>query len=159
LLRAEIEHNAEVVRTVRESGRPSLIGSPNIRLMTARTWREPQARGAQLLPNELFGELDGYYSLLERMLTLLSFSDASKEHHNQLLRSLFAKKMGEEFPRTADPWGWYRDLTLEAQDQVKLRIDEYLAHPWWGLLLCSRKVVCRSSAKFARRKHSPKTVR
>ena len=31
LLLAEIEHNAEVVRTIWESGKPSLIGSPNIR--------------------------------------------------------------------------------------------------------------------------------
>src|SRR3712207_1308457 len=56
LLLAEIEHNAEVVRTVWESGKPSLIGSPNIRLMTSRTWRDTQARAAQLLPDDLFDE-------------------------------------------------------------------------------------------------------
>lgn len=134
LLLAEIEHNGEVVRTVWESGKPSLVGSPNIRLMTARTWRETQARGAQLLPNELFGELDVYYSLLERLLTLLNFRDMGREHQHQFLRSLFAKKLGEEFPRSADPWIWYRDQTLEAQDLAKRRIEEYLARPWWGLL-------------------------
>ncbi len=52
LLQAEIEHNIEVVRTVRES-RPGLLGSPDLRFMKIETWRATRTRATQLLPDEL----------------------------------------------------------------------------------------------------------
>ena len=49
LLLAEIEHNAEVVRTVRER-RPALIGSPDLPSMKTEVWRDSRPETARKGP-------------------------------------------------------------------------------------------------------------
>ena len=103
LLQAEIEHNIEVVRTVRES-RPALLGSPDLRFMKIETWRATRTRATQLLPDELFKDIENYYSLLETVLTLLGFRNLGGEVGERWLRGAIARKLGEEVPRSRDPF-------------------------------------------------------
>lgn len=126
LLLAEIEHNAEVARTIVESGKPSLIGSPDVRLMKTQTWQDTRVRAAQLLPDDLLTVLQGYYSPLETLLTLLGFADFGKEVAERNLRRIFAEELGEDFPRSRDPWIWHARTTIEAQDLARQLIVDHL---------------------------------
>lgn len=83
-------------------------------------------RAAQLLPDDLLTALQGYYSPLETLLTLLGFAGAGKEAAERNLRHIFAEDLGEDFPRSRDLWIWYTRTTIEAQERAKDLIAEYL---------------------------------
>jgi hypothetical protein len=75
-----------------------------------------------------------YYSLLETWLTLLRFRGMGEEQAERWLRSIISEKLGEEFPRSRDPWICYRNRTTEAQERVQEDITAYLDRdiPPWG---------------------------
>jgi hypothetical protein len=125
LLLAEIEHNIEVVRTVRES-RPALLGSPDLPSLRTDTWRDTRARAAQLLPENLLSGVEGYYSLLETLLTLLRFQNMGGEYGECWLRGALSQKLGQDVPRSRDPFTCYTMKTVEAQEHVQGIISVYL---------------------------------
>lgn len=129
LLLAEIEHNVEVVRTVRES-KPALIGSPDLPFMKTDAWQATRLRAAQLLPDQLFSDLEVYYSLLETLLTLLGFHNLGGEFGERWIRGAFARKLGREVPGSRDPFTWYTMETVEAQEKIPGRISAYLQRSW-----------------------------
>jgi hypothetical protein len=140
LLLAEIEHNAEVVRTIAERLRrefpvEDLIGHPDFPTLKTRTWVGVRGRAAALLPSGLLAELDGYYSPLETLLTLAGFSDMASDSYSRTLLG----KIEEGRPAWVldDPRNPYKEQLckfLDAQERTPARIEEYLTRPWWGLL-------------------------
>jgi hypothetical protein len=84
LLLSEIDHNAEVVRTVGEKTNNPL-GAEDFLKISADTWRELQGRAAALLPDDLFAVLNGYYSSLQTLLTLLEFEDHNQERLDRVM--------------------------------------------------------------------------
>lgn len=130
LLLAEMEHNVEVVRTIQNS-RGALVGSRDLPLMRVDTWRDTRVRAAQLLHSRLLSDVvGGYYSALEALLTLLRFSDMGGERGERWLRAAIGKRLGEEIPRSRDPWTWYSLKTVEGQERVPEIISAYLGRPW-----------------------------
>jgi len=93
LLLAEIEHNAEVVRTVQDRTNPDqamedLIGHPLFQTQKVRTWDNVQERAAALLPDDLMAALDGYYAPLETLLTLVRFPNMVSDSFGRSFRGL-----------------------------------------------------------------------
>jgi hypothetical protein len=91
LLLAEIEHNSEVINTVFDRVGPDramedLIGLPDFPKLKARTWSNVQERAAALLPDDLMAALDGYYSPLETLLTLMGFANMVSDSIDRTLR-------------------------------------------------------------------------
>lgn len=129
LLLAEIDHNVEVVEAVGQT-KPALISSPDLPSMKMEAWRGTRVRVAQLLPEDLLTDLQAYYSPLETLLTLLTFSNAGSNAGNRWLRAAIAEDLGE-VPRPRDPYVEYMKKTLDAQDQVRTRVANHLSLPWW----------------------------
>lgn len=125
MLLSEVEHNTEIVRTVRET-RPALIGSPNLSLIKTETWRATRAKVAKLVPSELLEDLESYYAPLETLLTLLKFEGRLQETGERWLRAALSEKLGEELTRSRDPFTEYAIRMLEMQNRVREQITEYL---------------------------------
>lgn len=125
LLLAEIKHNVEVVNTAQQD-RPGLVGSPNLSYMKTETWRATRVRSTQLVPRELLGCLEDYYTPLETLLTLLKFEGPQrKSAGDRWLRAALAERFGEE-QVALDPPVRYAMRTLDAQRRAKDQITEYL---------------------------------
>jgi hypothetical protein len=134
LLTAEIEHNAEVERTVGETTR-DLLSEENFRKLSTVTWRELQGRAAALLHDDLFVALNGYYSALQTLLTLLSFEDRASQRTNRVIREAYTELTGKEVPANRNPWDEYLAATRDAQARARDRIVAYLALRWDDRLL------------------------
>jgi hypothetical protein len=134
LLLAEINHNAEVTRTIGETTW-DLLSSPDFPNLTTETWREVQGRAAALLPDELSITLNGYYSPLQTLLTLLAFEKRINERTNREIRRAYAEMTGKEVPATRNPWNEYLRATLDAQERARERIIKYLTLRWDDRLL------------------------
>jgi hypothetical protein len=134
LLLAEFDHNDEVARTIGETTW-DLLSSPDFPSITDRTWRNVQVRAAALLPDDLSVTLNGYYTPLQTLLTLLTFSNLSSARTNRVIREAYTEMTGKEVPANRNPWNEYLDATLQAQDRARERINSYLARPWDERLL------------------------
>jgi hypothetical protein len=140
LLLAEIEYNAEVIRTIAERLRKDflvedLLGHADFSTLKTRTWIGVRGRAAALLPSELLANLDGYYSPLETLMTLAGFSDmASDSHRRTILGMIEADRPEWVLDDPRNPYQEQLWKVLEAQERTSARIEEYLARPWWDLL-------------------------
>jgi hypothetical protein len=131
LLSSEIQHNAVVAETIRESGQ-FLISADATARMTTATWRA--SRGAAVsLPPALLEDLDDYYQPLEILLTLRKFPGVQEERMERFIRKILSEELGGEFVRSKDPWGDYERKMTEAQERTQGRIRDYLScSTWWG---------------------------
>jgi hypothetical protein len=141
LLWAEIDHNAEVVRTIadRRGERPAdWIGHPDLPSLKAETWRGLQGRAAALLPNELTRSLLDYYAPLETSRTLLRFQNVGMDSADKGLRGTI-KEMKPDWTvaATRNPYLEYLEQTLAAEDTARDRIREYLSLSWVDTLAVS----------------------
>ena len=102
LLLAEIDHNAEIERTVGETSW-DLLSAENFRKLSTDTWRELQGRAAALLHDELFASLNGYYSALQTLLTLQSFENRASQRTNRVIREAYTELTGKEVPANRNP--------------------------------------------------------
>ena len=141
LLRAEIDHNIEVVRTVseRRGERPvGWIGHPDLPSIKAETWREVQARVAALLPIDLTNALLDYYAPLETSRTLLRFQNVANDAADRGLRGA-VKEMKPDWnvAATRNPYLEYLEQTLGAQDTARDVIRGYLSLSWADALMLS----------------------
>jgi hypothetical protein len=132
-LRAEIDRNEEAMQIVRERGRvrtADMIGDPALLSLTTDAWDDAARSG--VLPDVLYEELEGYYSPLEKLLSLLRMEGSMDEFMERWLRRGVSELKPEwNIPRSRNPYVEYLDQVLEAQDRVRDRITEYLARPWW----------------------------
>lgn len=133
LLRAEIDRNEEVLRIIRERGRvrtADMIGDPALPSLSADAWHDATRAGT--LPDTLFEELEGYYSSLEKLLSLLRMEGSMDEFMERWFRAGIAEMKPEwNVARSRNPYVEYLDRVLEEQDRVRDWITEYLALPWW----------------------------
>lgn len=141
LLQAEIDHNAEVIRTISErrgENPVAWIGHPDLPSIKAETWRGLQGRAAALLPDELTKALLAYYAPLETSRTLLRFQDAVNDSADRGFRGAI-KEMKPDWnvAATRNPYLEYLEQTLAAQDTARDRIRGYLALSWADVLLLS----------------------
>lgn len=133
LLRAEIDRNEEAMQIVRERGRvrtADMIGDPALLSLRTDAWHDATRAGT--LPDALFEELEGYYSPLEKLLSLLRMEGSMDEFMERWLRAGISELKPEwDVARSRNPYVEYLDRVLEAQDRVRDRITEHLARPWW----------------------------
>jgi hypothetical protein len=134
LLLAEIDHSAEVIRTIGE-GTDDLLGSEDFTKVSTDTWRDVQGRAAALLPDDLFAALNVYYSPLQTLLTLRAFENSVSEREVRAKVQMHSELFGMEFAGSRNPWSDYLKATLHAQEQARARIIEYLALQWDDRLL------------------------
>jgi hypothetical protein len=125
LLLAELEHNAEVIRTIYDRMDPGqamedLIAHPHFANQTAKTWESVQERAAALLPDDLMAALQEYYAPLETLLTLVRFPSMTSDSFERILRGA-----------TRQPYREQLDKLLKAQDDTPPKIKGYLARPRW----------------------------
>ena len=138
LLRAEIEHNAEVIRTISDRMNPDqamedLIGHPHFSTQKARTWDNVQESAAALLPDDLMTTLEAYYAPLENLLTLVRFPGAVSDSFDRTLRGHIQEIKPEwSIAATRQPYQQQLEKLLAAQDRAPMKIQEYLARPKWG---------------------------
>jgi hypothetical protein len=139
LLWAEIDHNAEVVRTIaqRRGNNPlDWIGHPDLPSIKAQTWRDVQGRAAALLPNELTQALLAYYAPLEMVLTLLRFQDPVSDAADRSFRGAVKEiKPDWDVAVTDNPYRERLEQMLAAQDTARDRIRGYLSVSWADILL------------------------
>lgn len=126
LLLAEIDHNAEVVTTIGE-GTWDLLSSSDFPSIQTATWHDTRVRAAHLLPEDLSKALNGYYSPLQNLLTLLTFRNRTNERTNREIRGKYAELTGKEVPGSRNPFNEYLEKMLLAQDDAKNQITAYLA--------------------------------
>jgi hypothetical protein len=125
LLLAELEHNAEVIRTIYDRMNPGqamedLIAHPHFANQKAKTWQGVQERAAALLPDDLMAALQEYYAPLETLLTLVRFPSMTSDSFERILRGA-----------TRQPYREQLDKLLKAQDDTPPKIKGYLARPRW----------------------------
>jgi hypothetical protein len=139
LLLAEIEHNAEVLRTIFDRlnqgyALEDLIGHPHFTNQKARTWDNVQERAAALLPDDLMAALQEYYAPLETLLTLVRFPNMASDSFDRTLRGEVQKgKPAWSVAATRQPHREQLQKLLEAQDSTPPKLKGYLARPWWQL--------------------------
>jgi hypothetical protein len=118
LLLADLEHNAEVIRTIYDRMDPGqameeLTAHPHFAIQKAKTWEGVQERAAALLPDDLMEALQEYYAPLEALLTLVRFPTMASDGFDRTLREQL-------------------DKLLKAQDDTPPKIKGYLAQPGGG---------------------------
>jgi hypothetical protein len=139
LLMAELEHNAEVIRTIFDRMNPGqamedLIGHPHFANQKARTWDNVQERAAALLPDDLMAALEEYYAPLETLLTLVRFPNMASDSFDRTLRGQIQEMKPEgSVAATRQPYQEQLQKLLEAQDNTPPKIKEYLDRPRWQL--------------------------
>lgn len=128
LLLSEIEHNAEVLQIVEETGQGLAVGEP---LLRTETWHQTRARAVQLLASEQLESLDRYYATLETLQTLFSFPGKEQERLERMTRKMLGESLGEEFVRSRDPWGDYQKALTESEADLRdqLRLASEGTHP------------------------------
>ncbi len=57
------------------------------------------------------------------------------EYGERWLRGALSQKLGQELPRSRDPFTWYTMKTVEAQEHVPAIISDYLGRSWPANLL------------------------
>jgi hypothetical protein len=139
LLMAELEHNAEVIRTIFDRMNPGqamedLISHPHFANQKARTWDNVQERAAALLPDDLMAALEEYYAPLETLLTLVRFPSMASDSFDRTLRSEIQERKPEwSVAATRHPYQEQLQKLLEAQDNTPPKIKECLDRPRWQL--------------------------
>jgi hypothetical protein len=137
LLLAEIEHNAEVLRTILDRlnegyAMEDLIGHSHFTNQKARTWEGVQERAAALLPDDLMAALQEYYAPLETLLTLVRFPSMTSDSSDRRLRGAIQEMKPEwSVAATRQPYREQLQKLLEAQGSTPPKLEEYLARPWW----------------------------
>jgi len=140
LLLSEIEHNYEVMRTISERLRnefpvEDLIGHPDFLTLKMRTWIDVRGRTAALVPAQILGELESYYSPLEVLLTLVGFAGMVSNSFDRTLRAQIQEmKPDWTVVATRNPYQEQFDKLNAAQERTSQKIEAYLARPWWGSL-------------------------
>ncbi len=140
LLRTEIEHNGEAIRTVADrmnSEQPfeDLIGHPHFSTQKVRTWENVQERAAALLPEDLLVELDAYYAPLDTLLTLVRFPNMVSDSFDRRLRGGIKETIPEwSVAATRQPYQEQLRKLLAAQERTPAKIELYLSRPRWGPL-------------------------
>jgi hypothetical protein len=136
LLLAEVEHNAEVTRTVGERTW-DLFSSPDfLRSMKMDTWRAARVRGAGLLPMELVAVLNEYYLPLQTLQTLKRFKKQASDRTDRGLRALAKEaRLDWDVAATRNPYDEYLEKMLTAQDKAQDQIQAYLDSSWGDQLL------------------------
>lgn len=133
LLRAEIDRNEEILRTVRERRGDrtlDMIGDKALLSLRAAAWHDAPRAGTR--PDALFEELEGYYSPLEKLLSLLNMPGSMDEFMERWLRSTIAEMKPEwNVARARNPYLEYMVQVLETQNRTRDRITEQLTLPWW----------------------------
>jgi hypothetical protein len=106
LLLADLEHNAEVIRTIYDRMDPGqameeLTAHPHFANQKAKTWEGVQERAAALLPDDLMEALQEYYAPLEALLTLVRFPTMASDGFARTLREQLDKllKAQDDTPR------------------------------------------------------------
>jgi len=139
LLMAEIEHNAEVIRTIFDRMNPGqamedLIGHPHFQTQKAKTWGNVQERAAALLPDDLMAALQEYYAPLETLLTLVRSPNMTSDSFERTLRGEIQEaKPGWSVAATRQPYREQLQKLFDAQESTPPKIKGYLARPWWQL--------------------------
>jgi hypothetical protein len=137
LLLAELEHNAEVIRTIYDRMDPGqamedLIAHPHFANQKAKTWESVQERAAALLPDDLMAALQEYYAPLETLLTLVRFPNMVSDSVDRRLREEIQEtKPHLSVAATRQPYREQLDKLLKAQDDTPPKIKGYLARPRW----------------------------
>ncbi len=140
LVLTEIEHNGEVIHTISERLRDrapmeDLIGHPNFQALKTRTWSDVQVRAAALVPSDLISVLNGYYSSLGTLLTLVGFANMTSDSFDRSLRGLIQETRPEvSVAATRNPYREQLEKLLDAQENAPAKIEEYLARPRWETL-------------------------
>jgi hypothetical protein len=121
-------------------------------LMKTETWRATRARTVQLVPSKLLAALEDYYVPLETLLTMLRYEEAKRkttgneearpnvagdeEHRARVasagerwLRNALREAFGDE--AKLDRATQYAEKALDAQQEARGQLEEYLACPWW----------------------------
>jgi hypothetical protein len=141
LLAAELDHNAEVLRTATEHRGDRVIdwvGAPGLPSLKTDTWREVRGRVAALMPNVVTDDLNSYYSPLETLLTLLTFKDAALDSgYRDLWRNIAEQAPGVNAALMRNPYEQRLVEILNAQDTARSRIDGYLSLSWLEPLVLS----------------------
>jgi hypothetical protein len=129
-----------VIHTVEDRMNPGqamedLIGHPHFRTQKASTWDNVQERAAALLPNDLMAALDGYYALLQTLLTLVRFPNMVADSFERTVRGRF-QEMNPEWSvaATRQPYREQLQKQLDAQESTPAKIGKYLVRPPWGPL-------------------------
>ena len=137
LLLAELEHNAEVIRTIYDRMNPGqamedLIAHPHFANQKAKTWEGVQERAAALLPDDLMAALQEYYAPLEALLTLVHFPSMASDSFDRTVRGEIQKMKPEwSVAATRQPYREQLQRLLEAQDSTPEKIKGYLSRPRW----------------------------
>jgi hypothetical protein len=118
LLLAEIEHNAEVTKTIGEATSDLLSSQEFSRSMNTETWRDVRTKAARLLPQEMRKALVDYYAPLQTLKTLLTFSGVGNDRMNRSLRG------------QRNPYEEYLNKTLDQQGKTQAQIETYLELSW-----------------------------
>jgi hypothetical protein len=140
LLRAEIEHNAEGIRTISDRINPDqamedLLGHPHFATQKVRTWDNVQERAAALLPDDLMASLDDYYAPLETLLTLVRFPNMVSDSFDRRLRGQIQEARPDwSVAATRQPYEEQLQKLLDAQERTPEKITQYLTRPRWGTL-------------------------
>jgi hypothetical protein len=140
LLRAEIEHNAEVIRTISDRMNSdqtieALIGHPHFATQKAQTWDNVPERAAALLPDDLMAALDDYYASLETLLTLVRFPNMVSDSFDRTLRGQIQEARPEvSVAATRQPYQEQLQKLLDAQEGTPQNIMQYLGRPRRGTL-------------------------
>jgi hypothetical protein len=87
------------------------------------------------LPDDLMEALDGYYSPLETLLTLVSFANMVSDSFDRTLRGQIQElKPDWSVAATRNPYREQLEKLLDAQERTAAKIEGYLARPRWGSL-------------------------
>lgn len=140
LLRSEIEHNTEVIRAIEDRLRDNapiedLLGHPRFTAQKTATWDNVQERAAALLPDDIMAAVDGYYSPLEALLTLVRFPNMVSDSFDRGLRGQIKEMQPEKtVAATRQPYREQLEKLQEAQERAPEKLQDYLDRPFWGPL-------------------------
>lgn len=63
--------------------------------------------------------MNGYFSPLQALLTLLKFRHRSAERAGRAIKQKYTEQTGKKVPASRNPWDEYLKATLDAQDQAR----------------------------------------
>lgn len=109
-----------------------LIGHPNFQALKKRTWSDVQVRAAALVPSDLISVLNGYYSSLGILLTLVGFANMTSDSFDRSLRGLIQEPRPEvSVAATRNPYREQLEKLLDAQESAQLQYKSYCHSTSW----------------------------